>query len=276
IQLRRERTEERRKVFQIADTRRRVGSAEMDTTPFARWKKALPSLTLSKSIDSDDRKPNSTQDGEYHEALPREILEIKDIGITKDNQQIKNKSKFEFKQEKSKLKETIKLHEKSESSTFSNEDKALAYRVKKEIMKRSPTKYKFVSEIMTEEIDEMRYCEQKESPNKMLSKKQISDPSAHTNQSDSIGSVIPLITISATESDDEILQTKIKKAKGKLEMTKALYEKKYETTQSPAKNHQKGHSELKLRRQSSVDSINEQKPSKTKKAEEGPKYQYSL
>lgn len=28
----------------------------MDNTPFARWKKALPSLPLSKSIDSDDRK----------------------------------------------------------------------------------------------------------------------------------------------------------------------------------------------------------------------------
>lgn len=54
--MRRERTEERRKMFQLADTRRRVGSTAMDNTPFARWKKALPSLPLSKSIDSDDRK----------------------------------------------------------------------------------------------------------------------------------------------------------------------------------------------------------------------------
>lgn len=28
----------------------------MDNTPFARWKKALPVLPLSKSIDSDERK----------------------------------------------------------------------------------------------------------------------------------------------------------------------------------------------------------------------------
>lgn len=55
IQLRRERTEERRKMFQLADTRR-TGSSAMDNTPFARWKKALPSLPMSKSIDSDDRK----------------------------------------------------------------------------------------------------------------------------------------------------------------------------------------------------------------------------
>lgn len=43
-------------MFQLADTRRRAGSSAMDNTPFARWKKALPSLPLSKSIDSDDRK----------------------------------------------------------------------------------------------------------------------------------------------------------------------------------------------------------------------------
>lgn len=43
-------------MFQLADTRRRAGSTAMDNTPFARWKKALPSLPMSKSIDSDDRK----------------------------------------------------------------------------------------------------------------------------------------------------------------------------------------------------------------------------
>lgn len=42
-------------MFQLADTRR-AGTSAMDNTPFARWKKALPSLPLSKSIDSDDRK----------------------------------------------------------------------------------------------------------------------------------------------------------------------------------------------------------------------------
>lgn len=43
-------------MFQLADTRRRGGSSSIDNTPFARWKKALPSLPMSKSIDSDDRK----------------------------------------------------------------------------------------------------------------------------------------------------------------------------------------------------------------------------
>lgn len=43
-------------MFQLADTRRRGGSSAMDNTPFARWKKALPALPLSKSIDSDERR----------------------------------------------------------------------------------------------------------------------------------------------------------------------------------------------------------------------------
>lgn len=49
-------------MFQLADTRRRVGSSAMDNTPFARWKKALPTLPTSKSIDSDDRKTLTADD----------------------------------------------------------------------------------------------------------------------------------------------------------------------------------------------------------------------
>lgn len=43
-------------MFQLADTRRRAGSSSMDNTPFTRWKKALPYLPLTKSVESDDRK----------------------------------------------------------------------------------------------------------------------------------------------------------------------------------------------------------------------------
>lgn len=43
-------------MFRLADTRRRTGSSAIDNIPFSRWKKALPSLPMSKSIDSDDRK----------------------------------------------------------------------------------------------------------------------------------------------------------------------------------------------------------------------------
>ncbi|KAK9743978.1 TMC domain [Popillia japonica] len=54
IQLRRERTEERRKLFQIADRRRRVGSegsGELGQTPFGKWRKLLYNLPSGKSFD---------------------------------------------------------------------------------------------------------------------------------------------------------------------------------------------------------------------------------
>lgn len=51
-------------MFQLADTRRRGGSSSIDNTPFARWKKALPSLPISKSIESDDRKTTMDENNE--------------------------------------------------------------------------------------------------------------------------------------------------------------------------------------------------------------------
>lgn len=55
MQLRRERTEERKKMFQLADRRRNGSgdSGEMDGTPFGKWKKLLPMLPNSKSFDGD-------------------------------------------------------------------------------------------------------------------------------------------------------------------------------------------------------------------------------
>lgn len=52
-QLRRERTEERRKMFQIADKRRRNGSQGSGdlNNPFGKWKKLLQTLPSTKSID---------------------------------------------------------------------------------------------------------------------------------------------------------------------------------------------------------------------------------
>ncbi|CAH1179502.1 unnamed protein product [Phaedon cochleariae] len=54
IQLRRERTEERRKMFQLVDRRRRGGSGEsneLSNTPFNKWKKLLGNLPGGKSMD---------------------------------------------------------------------------------------------------------------------------------------------------------------------------------------------------------------------------------
>ncbi|XP_049885402.1 transmembrane channel-like protein [Pectinophora gossypiella] len=309
IQLRRERTEERRKMFQLADTRRRAGSSALDNTPFARWKKALPALPLSKSIDSDDRKtvtgdegneplkaikkrgggifakivglaldkkseeptseevppsPNTGDDEtdtDFHETLPKEVLKIKDITISKPlDQKKKNNVEFKTETEDTKHKDNLKVkvdkEERSEKRPARHEEKRVA-----------------------EVIDEAK----PKPEDKQLQRKQTSESNT-SKQSDSFGSVIPVITISTTESDDEVLQSK--KGKDVKEKKKDVKDKEKDTKDKHSDIKGKNESKSKkgkssgdlkaLRRQSSVDSSNEPKMPKEKKGEEGHKYQYSL
>ncbi|KRT82265.1 hypothetical protein AMK59_3218, partial [Oryctes borbonicus] len=74
IQLRRERTEERRKLFQIADRRRRVGSegsGELGQTPFGKWKKLLYNLPSGKSFD--DTPKQESEDTPYQQQEEKEV-----------------------------------------------------------------------------------------------------------------------------------------------------------------------------------------------------------
>ncbi|CAH0703168.1 unnamed protein product [Spodoptera exigua] len=301
IQLRRERTEERRKMFQLADTRRRGGSSSIDNTPFARWKKALPSLPMSKSIDSDDRKtlteemnepikvakkkggifakivgmaldkksdveavsevdfpspsPNNVDDEtdtDFHETLPREVLKIKDIFIHKPDKKVKNSVEFKTDgPKKQKINEIFNkgLKVKLEKIDDRTEKKAV---IEKQIQDaKEATKPKIVKEVPKEKTN-----------GKKIHEKQTSQSSTQSKQSDSIGSVIPVITISTTESDEEVLSHKDNNEKG---------DQKVNDDSKPKKP-----SDLKsLRRQSSVESISENKLSHDKK-QDGHKYQYSL
>ncbi|GJQ78717.1 hypothetical protein Trydic_g2751 [Trypoxylus dichotomus] len=83
IQLRRERTEERRKLFQIADRRRRVGSegsGELGQTPFGKWKKLLYNLPSGKSFE--DTPKQESEEAQYQQ---QEEKEVKQEGVrTKD------------------------------------------------------------------------------------------------------------------------------------------------------------------------------------------------
>ncbi|CAK1588444.1 unnamed protein product [Parnassius mnemosyne] len=308
IQLRRERTEERRKMFQLADTRRRGGPSDMDSTPFSRWKKALPSLPMSKSIDSEDRKtiapdemkdnPKITKkqggifakivglaldkkpiikaetselplprtvddetDTEFHENLPKEILKIKDITVVKMADH-KKKSNVEFKPSDSGL-----AKQRTEPVKIKIEKKAILEKFKKDKIIEEDTSslsYKTANK----EITEKNY----ETLEKKINKKQTSESSTQSKQSDSISSVIPVITISTTESDDEILQPP--RISEEANSKKSEYQTKKEDLAKKSKRHT---SDLKsLRRQSSVDSINDNKAHKGKMSEDGHKYQYSL
>ncbi|XP_063632944.1 transmembrane channel-like protein [Cydia splendana] len=262
IQLRRERTEERRKMFQLADTRRK-GTA-MDNTPFARWKKALPGFPLGKSIDSDDRKTVTEDDGkapikplkkkgnifakivgqavdkksdlseidndpsispnnddetdtDFHETLPRDVLKAKDITIVKSDKKI-----VEFKTQASD-ENKLKVKVDKEDRT----DKAAVEK------RNNETKSRFV----TTQVDEVN---EKTSKKDALERKQ------------SEVSVIPVITISTTESDEDL-------------------KREYKKSGDSSKKQQDLRS---LRRQSSVDSVKEK--TEKKKPEDGHKYQYSL
>ncbi|XP_050515872.1 transmembrane channel-like protein isoform X2 [Diabrotica virgifera virgifera] len=67
IQLRRERTEERRKMFQLADRRRRGGSGEsneISTAPSNKWKRLLENLPSGKSLDETPKQESEDQKDE--------------------------------------------------------------------------------------------------------------------------------------------------------------------------------------------------------------------
>lgn len=76
IQLRRERTEERRKMFQLADRRRRGGSGESNETPFSKWKKLLGNIHGAKSLDDTPKQDNE----EILESVKEEKNETKSKG----------------------------------------------------------------------------------------------------------------------------------------------------------------------------------------------------
>ncbi|KOB70687.1 Transmembrane channel-like protein [Operophtera brumata] len=317
IQLRRERTEERRKMFQLADTRRRAGSSAMDNTPFARWKKALPSLPLSKSIDSDDRKvtngdetvePQKTikkrggifakivnlaldkksdvsaiseapspfsynmddeTDTDFHETLPNEILKVKDIKISK-NFEHKKKNSVEFKTddlEKPKYKDA-NLKVSLEAVNETSDKKAVA---KKQLKDRIAT---IVTKSKSPKEDEFQKVTNED---KKINEKQASESSTQFRQSDSIGSVIPVIMISTTESDEEALQPEEKKDTKTKERKHKEYVKLSRGNNESEKRIKQSSSDSKsLRRQSSVDSIKDQRSPKETKPEDAHKYQYSL
>ncbi|XP_050684067.1 transmembrane channel-like protein [Leptidea sinapis] len=288
IQLRRERTEERRKMFQLADTRRRPGSSSIDNTPFGRWKKALPSLPISKSIDSDDKKAivgnigkdtkqiakkkggilakivslaldkkkcdqelhevsctanteNYETDTDFHESLPKDILKIKDITTINDqkmNSTLENETK-------------INLTSKIPSENIAlKQNKDASYKISDTYDAVLKTKSTQDTKVTNAHVKKL----------------------VKNGNSDSIGSVIPVITISTTESDEDILQTNSKPQQSN---EKSL--KSHANNKSPkdrkSLSHYRSTTDLKsLQRQNSFDTVKFNKDEK----DAGHKYQNSL
>lgn len=185
-------------------------------------------------------------DTDFHETLPKEVLKIKDITIIKHSD---HKRKYNDVFDEPKAKENVSLKVKLDEPDDRTEKKAVVEKQEKEQIREKPCE-------VQKELEKTR----------KLHEKLSSQSSSQSKQSDSIGSVIPVITISTTESDDEILQHK----KGTDEDNKG---KEGKIVSKNSKNN----NEIKsLKRQSSVDSTNEQNVSSKNKSDNGHKYQYSL
>lgn len=149
--------------------------------------------------------------------------------------------------------------------------------IPEKIMKRSPD----INDVKDNIASDKCVLKKKKSNDHCIQKKQSSESSNLSKQTDSIGSVIPVITISTTESDDEILQTINNEQKIINENQNEKNNEKVAesvTNKNPKSNLKRNRncSDLKsLQRQSSVDSINENKSSKECE-DTGHKYQYSL
>lgn len=70
-QLRRERTEERRKMFQLVNKRARKGSK--DETPFAKWKKLLPELAAKQIALTSDLEKGDINENEVNSDTKKEL-----------------------------------------------------------------------------------------------------------------------------------------------------------------------------------------------------------
>ncbi|XP_028177658.1 transmembrane channel-like protein 3 [Ostrinia furnacalis] len=312
IQLRRERTEERRKMFQLADTRRRVGSSAMDNTPFARWKKALPTLPISKSIDSDDRKTITADDNsEPSKAIKKRggifakivglaldkktdvetVPEVNNVSQSSNNVDDETDTDFHetLPKEVLKIKDIIFKHvdnKKKSNVEFNIDDSKpkLADKGLKVKIEKEDDRSEKIANIEKQKQDLVRVdslptskktTEDEYRGKHRMDRKQTSESSTQSRQSDSIGSVIPVITISTTESDEETLQSK--KSKGTIKKPHDIEDSNIAKASETLKRMKKSSSDLKsLRRQSSVESITEKKLPKDNHSEGGHKYQYSL
>lgn len=200
-------------------------------------------------------------DTDFHESLPREILKIKDITILKRGDR-KSRTSVDFTNES-------KLQTSEDSLKVATDKREEIDCFSKSQVIATVTEHSYSS------IDDHEVFKDNTVKEKYFGGKQTSESSVQSKQ-DSIGSIIPVITISTTESDDEILHTKKEKSKE----DNVNEQKRKENFKGDVDKDSKKircSSELKsLQRQSSVDSSSEHKMVKEKKPNDGHKFQYSL
>lgn len=212
-------------------------------------------------IDDAPPLPNNVDeetDTDFHETLPKEVLKAKHITVIKLPNKKRNSVEFKTNdnENKNKLSDKTTKMKQERHATDTESNTATDKKIKRVNKKIANTTRSSVD-----------LPEKSRKEDKMMSKKQISESSTQSKQSDSIGSVIPVIKISTTESDEELLDKLGKKENENNTSETCVNKIKTKKSSSDFKS---------LQRQSSVDSINEQKMLKEKKAVDGHKYQYSL
>lgn len=228
-------------------------------------KKSVSAVSeLDNAIPPSPNPLDDETDTDFHESLPREVLKMKDITILKRSDHknwtsIDNTNQSKVRSPEDNLK--VESDKREDYECFSNAQ---------------------IDGTVTEQTysntDEQEIFKDNTVKEKHIGGKQTSESSVQSKQ-DSIGSVIPVITISTTESDDEILQATKEKGKedDNVKEKKRKDNCKGETSIDNGSKKIRGSSELKsLQRQSSVDSASEHKMVKYKKPDDGHKFQYSL
>ncbi|XP_066151559.1 transmembrane channel-like protein [Euwallacea fornicatus] len=248
-QLRRERTEERRKMFQLAVRRRRGGSGEStEQTPFDKWKKVLRNLPSTRSYDdtrqeSDDVIPSQKEkyddkvenkgkvfftklikkalrqptlsdeeqdatDTEQHESLPYDTVQgHKPIIKTEASESVvmrtslmmrPSKQKDNTENDSSILQQVVTVHRDPSPKSKSKSSRSEA------IKQPSRKENSFLKTII--EAKKLGVFDEKVEPI-------IDQPAQRQDSSSSIWSDnIPVITISKTLSDDNVLEKDESKA----------------------------------------------------------------
>ncbi|CAH0546892.1 unnamed protein product [Brassicogethes aeneus] len=232
VQLKRERTEERRKMFQMADRRRRGGSSgsnELSNTPFNKWKKLLGTMPSGKSFDEtpkqesednqiikEERNENKNKDF-FAKFIKRalgksstsdEDQNIEDETDTEPHESLPDDCNKEIKKNKSPL--------SSGSAEFSMlVHKALSF--KKSDSFQSPSDTNGDKQVKIQETRASTVLKRKEVDAKKIPFRHIIEEKTVTTRQDSNSSIwsdnIPVIKISKTESSENILDETITTAK---------------------------------------------------------------
>lgn len=200
IQLRRERTEERRKMFQMVDKRARKGSKDSET-PFAKWKKLLPDLSpkpvtpipdleKGEKIENGGISIDGKKEANRKELLSRLMKKAlrKSSGTSDDDSQIPDDG-TDGEHQDSLFDESVKPKKKQVESKI--------------VSKKKPDIHQVIKSEKRTNVENVH---------KKKKERKKSPTSGNSTQRNSLGSEwsenIPVITISKTESDECMLKEK--------------------------------------------------------------------